>query len=75
MIANKIQPRAFCPVPPARVDCAGGVYGGRPRDTDPDGNPNVFNLKRNEDGVWLNNNWAKPDNHWNPENKFVFRLR
>ena len=43
--------------------------------TDPDGNPNVFNLERNEDGLWLNNNWAKPDNTWNPNNKFVFRFR
>ena len=43
--------------------------------TDSDGNPNVFNLERNEDGLWLNNNWAKPDNTWNPDNKFAFRLR
>ena len=42
---------------------------------DSDGNPNVFNLERNDDGLWLNNNWAKPDNTWNPDNKFVFRLR
>ncbi len=25
--------------------------------------------------MWLNSNNAKPDNKWNPENKFVFRLR
>lgn len=42
---------------------------------DSDGNPNVFNLERNDDGLWMNNNWAKPDNTWNPDNKFVFRLR
>jgi len=42
--------------------------------TDRDGNPNVFNLERNEDGMWLNDNWAKPDNRWNPDNAFVFRL-
>lgn len=42
---------------------------------DSDGNPNVFNLERNDDGLWLNNNWAKPDNTWNPNNKFAFRLR
>ena len=43
--------------------------------TDSDGNPNVFKLERNDDGLWLNDNWAKPDNEWNPDNKFVFRLR
>jgi hypothetical protein len=26
------------------------------------GNPNVFNLERNEDGLWLNDNWANPGN-------------
>ena len=43
--------------------------------TDRDGNPNVFNL--NEDGgeLKLNANNAKPDNRWNPDNRFVFRLR
>ena len=48
---------------------------GAPCKTDPDGNPNVFNVERNDDGSWLNNNFAKPDNKWNPKNKFVFRLR
>ena len=43
--------------------------------TDRNGNPNVFNLKRNEDGLWLEDNWAKPENRWNPDNEFVFRLR
>jgi hypothetical protein len=42
---------------------------------DRNGNPNVFNLEHNDDGLWLNNNWANPDNEWNPNNKFVFRLR
>ncbi len=41
--------------------------------TDSDGNPNVFNLERNSDGLWLNDNWAKPTNRWNPNNSFVFR--
>ncbi len=42
---------------------------------DRDGNPNVFNL--NEDGgeLKLNANNAKPDNRWNSDNRFVFRLR
>ncbi len=48
---------------------------GVPHKTDPDGDPNVFELKCNEDGLWLNDNWAKPSNEWNPDNKFVFRLR
>lgn len=46
-----------------------------PHNTDSDGNPNVFKLERNDDGLWLNDNWAKSDNEWNPDNKFVFRLR
>jgi len=43
--------------------------------TDRNGNPNVFNLNHNDNGFWLNNNIAKPDNKWNPENEFLFRLR
>lgn len=43
---------------------------------DPDGNPKVFNVNRNNDGKsWLNDDWAKPDNRWNPDNEFVFRPR
>lgn len=44
--------------------------GGTSYDTDFDRNPNVFNLERNDDGLWLNNDWAKPDNTWNPDNEF-----
>ena len=43
--------------------------------TDSDGNPNIFNVKRNDDGFWLNNNWTNPTNKWNLDNEFVFRLR
>ncbi len=43
--------------------------------TDRDGNPNVFNMNRNADGLWLNTNNAKPSNRWNSNNEFVFRLR
>lgn len=53
----------------------GSGQDGVPYDTDRNGNPNVFNLERNADGLWLNNNWANPDNKWDPENEFVFRLR
>ena len=38
-------------------------------------NSNVFNVERNDDGSWLNNNWAKPTNKWNADDEFVFRLR
>ena len=43
--------------------------------SDSDGNPNVFNVERNDDGSWLNNNWAKPAHEWDAGNEFVFRLR
>jgi hypothetical protein len=43
--------------------------------SDSDGNPNVFNVNRNDDGkLKLNNNNAKPDNRWNDNNEFVFRV-
>ncbi len=43
--------------------------------TDSDGNPNVFNVNRNDDGKrWLNTNYANPGNRWNLENEIVFRL-
>src|SRR3989338_9869010 len=43
--------------------------------TERNGNPGVFDLVRDEDGLWLTNNWAKPENRWNSDYKFVFRLR
>ena len=52
-----------------------GVIDDASHNTDSDGNPNVFELERYDDGLWLDDNWAKPDNEWNPNNKFVFRLR
>jgi len=56
-------------------DYTGSEIDGTSYLTDRNGNPKVFNLNRNEDGLWLNNNWAKPDNKWNPKNQFVFSLR
>lgn len=48
----------------------------RHTNTDSDGNPNVFNVERNDDGNrWLNTNWANPDDQWNLDNRIVFRLR
>ena len=47
-----------------------------PHITDSDGNPNVFHVKRNDDGKsWLNTNWVNPDDEWNLDNEVVFRLR
>ena len=43
--------------------------------TDRNGNPNVFSVERNDDGSWLNGNWAGPTNQWNPTNQLVFSLR
>lgn len=42
---------------------------------DSDGNLNVFNVERNEDGLWLNANNGNPTNFWNPENRWVFARR
>lgn len=39
------------------------------------GYPYVFNVERDDGGSWLSYGWARPDNEWNPEDKFVFRLR
>lgn len=42
---------------------------------DRNGNSNVFKLEQDEDGPWLNDNWTKPTNKWNPDNEIVFLLR
>ena len=53
----------------------GGADGHR-HVTDSDGDPNVFNLNRNDDSKqWLNANYANPDNQWNLEDEIVFLLR
>ncbi|MFA6486522.1 MAG: hypothetical protein WCT40_04110 [Candidatus Magasanikbacteria bacterium] len=41
----------------------------------PDGDPDVFNLRRYGDGVWLIYYWTRPDDQWDPDDQFVFRLR
>jgi hypothetical protein len=43
--------------------------------TDSDGYPNVFELGRDDDGLWLDGPWAKPGHEWDPSRMFVFRLR
>jgi hypothetical protein len=55
---------------------SGGTEGMMHTTTDSDGNPNVFNVKRNDDGErWLNTNWTNPNDQWNLDNRIVFRLR
>src|SRR3989338_10074599 len=49
---------------------------GATHNPDSDDNPNVFDVKRNDDGtLWLNNDWTNPDNRWELDNRIVFRLR
>ena len=51
------------------------IYIGMKQIADRRGDPDVFLLARNEDGLWLRNDLANPDSHWNPDNQFVFSLR
>lgn len=37
-----------------------------------DGDLNLLNVNRNDDGRWLNANFDKPDNRWNRDNGFAF---
>lgn len=39
-----------------------------------DGDPNLLNANRNDDGRWLNTSYDNPDNRWNRENGFAFVL-
>ncbi|OGZ05473.1 MAG: hypothetical protein A2845_05660, partial [Candidatus Lloydbacteria bacterium RIFCSPHIGHO2_01_FULL_49_22] len=40
-----------------------------------DGYPNIFNLYRNDDGLWLNTSHAEPSGRWSASYQFVFRIR
>lgn len=42
---------------------------------DSDGIPDVFDLGRHGGGLWLGSGWATPGNEWDPDRRFVFRLR
>ena len=42
---------------------------------DSDGNPGVFFVERDDDGLWLYDFWAFPGNQWRPDGQFVFSLR
>ncbi|NUQ57439.1 MAG: hypothetical protein HUT38_03075 [Candidatus Paceibacter sp.] len=43
--------------------------------SDSDGGPLVFRLARDDDGLWLDGRWAEPSDDWNPDFRFMFRLR
>jgi hypothetical protein len=51
------------------------LYIGMKQILDSDGDPNVFGLDRDDDGLWLNGYWARPVNTWVPKDEFVFSLR
>ena len=37
-----------------------------------DGNPRFLNANRNDDGRWLDTNWANPDDNWNDNGAFAW---
>lgn len=37
-----------------------------------DGDPNLLNANRNDDGQWLDTTYDRPDNEWNRDNSFAF---
>ena len=39
-----------------------------------DGDPNLLNANRDDDGRWLNTYYDNPDNRWNRENGFAFSV-
>ena len=39
-----------------------------------DGDPNLLNANRNDDGRWLNTYYDNPDNRWNRDNGFAFAV-
>ncbi|TSC73576.1 MAG: hypothetical protein G01um101444_507 [Parcubacteria group bacterium Gr01-1014_44] len=43
--------------------------------TDRVGYPDIFDLGRSEDGLWLSDNWARPGGRWHAEYEFVFSFR
>lgn len=43
--------------------------------TDADGGPRVFDVERDEGGLWLDDYWAEPDSRWNPGYSFIFVQR
>ncbi|MEK9161467.1 MAG: hypothetical protein AAB822_01780, partial [Patescibacteria group bacterium] len=51
------------------------IYMGMKQITDSDGHPIVFQLERDDGGLWLDGYWAPPAYEWHPGRRFVFRLR
>ena len=49
-------------------------YVGMKKITNSDGSTHVFTLARHEDGLWLEDYWARPDYEWVPHSEFVFCL-
>ena len=39
---------------------------------DLDGNPNVLDANRNNEGRWVNANWDNSDSQWNDDGAFAF---
>ncbi len=39
-----------------------------------DGDPNLLNVNRDDDGCWLNANYDRPGNRWNRDNGFAFAV-
>ena len=39
-----------------------------------DGDPNLLNANRDDDGRWLNTYYDNPDNRWNRDNGFAFAV-
>ncbi len=57
---NSIQPKEY--------SMGGGIDG---TSYSSDGDPNVLNSNRNDDGQWLNANFDNPDNQWNVSGAFA----
>ncbi len=43
--------------------------------TGSDDSPDVFKLRRSDDGLWLDSDWARPSSRWGLSYRLVFRLR
>lgn len=56
-------------IQPGEYSMGGGMDGASHAS---DGNPNVLNANRNDDGRWVNTYWDNPDNHWNTNGAFAF---
>ena len=49
------------------------IAGSIPHKTDSDGNLKVFNVERNDNGSWVNSNYANPDNQWSGNVRLLVR--